>query len=160
MNNLMTHQQKLDFIRQACNKANHALMELGFGCRLILTGLQTGDEKHFVIGTTVAGDILTHKEGGRIEEPVIRSKNLIKENEYWTILGRLPSLADILLAIGEKQRMTRILVEFEIDGIDFRISCDLENTEDSYPKGVYWNLFLPFDQQDEICIDFLFELLK
>lgn len=144
----MNKQQKLDFIRRKCCEANPALMELGFGCEIRnqwgTLGVIVGVQKYE--GESDCYDIFFKNE------EFARSPR----HPAWAILGRLPSLADVLNAIQKKDPANKTKITLESDG-QFLIYSPKDNGK---LLGPTWNLLLPFDQQDEPCIDFLFELLK
>lgn len=146
----MTHLEKLDFIRTKCNLANPALLELGFGCEIEVDGWEC-----IVLARIASGVFFVRKNKGVVSQGL---RYPAEFNKRAKILGRLPSLADILLAIEKKDVLS--IENAKMDARNLFINCEGQATTDTGMHLFKYNLLLPFDQQDEPCIDFLFELLK
>lgn len=131
----MNNQQKLEYIKQLCIKANDSILDLVFGCKV------------------------RHKKRGIAK--VIDSTHLSFENEIEVvytpfidgnaeILGRDIQLADVLLAIGKEG----VLKVNNIGGFSWFIDNGWKDI--AMPR---WNLLLPLHLQEESVIDFLYGIL-
>lgn len=132
-------------------------MELGFGTeiRLKLSG-RYGEEiwKRFL---TMVWKLDDNKYRFVGERGWIDQNDLLWHKDSFEILGRLPTLADVLHAIGVRGNGREEPNYFVTDAglIGWKYSNGaLDN------NGLIWDLSLPFDQQDEVAISFIYELLK
>lgn len=90
-----TKQENLEIVRQACIKANPAIMELGFGCKFIsengseYTILHAPENTPFRLTAVI------------LEEP--NNEMDFRKDGKFEILGRPIRLADVLLAMGKNK---------------------------------------------------------
>lgn len=162
----MTHQQKLEAVRQACIKANPEIVELKLGCEFYQKHRKTGEvlsdavyvfvgrgidvrEICFCLTNRYVGDAIGCYDGYAYNE-VQNEKNM---TGYMEIIGRPIRLADALLALGMKKNYGYVCT----DGSLFEGGLDVEN-DFSYGQ---WNLRKDsLDEQSEETVSFLYELLK
>lgn len=155
----MTHQGKIQKIREKCIETNKEIVELKFGCLIgeveafgsSLKGFRYEGGKTFpLLAECRNGDWLFLHDGGVAHIPK-------SELEKWqNIIGRPITLEDVLMLQGQ------ITLKKEFDGLlgvvddeFWCISSDLEN----YGLGIYWKLGKPLTEQSEETIDFIHGLL-
>lgn len=138
----MTHPSKIDFIRQACIKANPSILNLEFGCEIEIEKFGVGK----YLGTT--NDFPTGWFSLNQEiYPLIGHK--------YKILGRPIRLADVLVAIGKDAEKST----------DFDLYSDRLNIGHYDEVGYYthcrWNLLSDdLTKQSQECVEFIYNLLK
>lgn len=137
-------QQYIDKIREACIKANPSILDLKFGCEVIVTGIakdNPGCEKDIIIDNRIKDECIMTGYYGNV--PLI---------DIEKILGRPIQLADVLLMI-DKEHEGCVFVTVSSNG--FLKVDGLNRTEQ--PK---WNLTKPLEDQSEETLKFISELLK
>ena len=147
---MMTREQKIEYIRQKCIEVNPVITELKFGCEL----KRPSSARHYKVIEDLGWSANTEKVWinsvpfGSMEVPIeIEKKQIIDNNgDEWKVIGRPIRLADVLLAIGEANHGTAA-TSWGANSIRLRI-LDL------------WNLHKDdVSLQDDPSIDFLHELL-
>lgn len=142
-------------LKEVIQKANPEIMELKFGCEVLLkdfekdfpnyVGIYAGRRWNKEIDKEV--DLVVHKKSGH--------RHLVQMDKKYEILGRPIRLADVLLAIDQKYSDGNI--RFVSDGGYFW-NWDLETSPNEY--GAIWNLKDDnLDNQSEETKSFLYELL-
>jgi hypothetical protein len=143
----MTNYEK---IRQACVKVNPKLMELKFGCYIIHKPIYSDTKKKAIVNKIYSGSTryITGTEfvGECVLEDDDSTTAFCKENVV-EILGYEPAWSDLLLALGDK----------------FRVSGDgkLEqwDTQDWWDEG-YVDLTKPLKEQSEEVLKFIANFIK
>lgn len=158
----MTPEQKYQKIKEACQAANPALLELTFGCEIELKKpfMYEGGLSPFVITKIIDFvDGVVHYDG-------VYSIKTCRKDDIKEILGHEPSLADVLLAI-EKSRENHIKDWFAISTSGIFLENKIkEITPRPYAHPMVstlcsWNLLDDrLKSQSEECLNFLWNLLK
>lgn len=167
----MTRQETIEKIRQACIASNPSILDLKFGCEVIL-----GEDKNPVM---VVGDIFIKDHRFQFVPVVINRSSTTGEQEtffpeirtIYKIIGRPIQLSDILLAIDLKTQETKgweWMIDskgsfWTTDGSDIRNIAiywkeyGLKSSEEGYK--VSWNLLKPFEEQSDEVIEFISNLI-
>lgn len=146
-----------DLVRAACVKANPALLELSFGCKINLIneslmnhlGITAGQNPLKILTQTTDKNVYLVLTKIGIEHLKWRDIDLYSE-----ILGHEPQLSDVLLAIEKKWRTMYGVPENPLGDVPLREGQML------YYIVSKWNLSLSFSEQSEETFAFLAELLK
>ncbi|KKN06989.1 hypothetical protein LCGC14_1071790 [marine sediment metagenome] len=129
----------IEKIRSACIKANKEIVELKFGCEVVVSTKKMGAQKTVIKGFLSGGGFMT-SFGETPEESIIK------------IIGRPIHLADVLLAMSKTADTT---VEFYAnDGIT-SINCRYNDT----PYSIDWNLKETLENQELPTLQFIADLL-
>lgn len=153
----MTPTQAQEIVTAACILANPDILKLEFGCKVIM------DERKGIYISHIP--LVRHSKE---EEPFgvqilledikqsVQNFPIEKFNEWFEILGRDLTLADVLLAIEQKYM-------FDANQFGQWNAID-ELVKDKYHTGElihekYWNLRLPFHLQEDETKIFLANLL-
>lgn len=126
----MTHQEKIQVIREACIAANPSITELKFGCKIDVSSCSDGCcgfEKGWIIDSSM------EVKNKKINHIILKDTFTIQE-----ILGRNIRLVDVLLVMGAKENWENI--------INGKNSWNLLNDS--------------LDAQSESTISFLYQLIK
>ncbi len=137
---MLTEQEIDNKIRELCVASNPSIMDLVFGCEIS----RRFEQYHHIIidANAVNGSY-------RFENDIIMTKEMIEQEKGLEILGRPLQLADILLAMNEKELKLA-------NGNTEKLLID--NSE--LPDIMWaWNLTLPYSQQSLETKIFLLELL-
>jgi len=184
----MTTQDKIEYIRQACIKANPSIKDLVFGCEII--DKNNTEKMHFIYlaenkvyghhGKDCLGDSIWWSilpvTGDMSASLLVRgctSKTKDIDMSRFEIIGREIRLADVLLAIGDNKKNWRKENWFTwvfpfSDGLNgfagfkaysHKGGFAMLTNKENVPVG--WNLLKDSlsDQSDE-TIEFIFNLLK
>lgn len=165
----MTHQQKLEAVKQKIIEAVPEIMELKFGCEVLITTVEgygnerdvinqsrkvTAEQSHFenlpkyLIGSH-------YIERGYLQTDFSRIAGRRGINGVFRlleILGRPIQLADVLVAIEKAGKGNTYTLTLYMGGLaNFIRTIDL--------KSFDWNLSKPLSDQSPELIDFLFDVL-
>lgn len=143
-------QNKLEVIKQKCIEANPSIMELGFGCEIEKDGeiykLAVETDLSLFSKTTENFWFCVSSKGQAVS---------LEKNVRTTILGRPIRLADVLLAIREKNKENWLWQKW-LDG-----SHQAKKSIVSLIDYDGWNLLKDnLTDQSQETIDFLSNLLK
>ncbi len=133
----------LEKIKLACQKANPSILELKFGCRILV---QLPNLDH-ILKTIVA---VGYNGAIRFNyAPFWSTKEQIKFDRGFEILGRFIQLADILFMF-QKLKLNAYVQE------SGKFHCEGYSTA----PGIIWNLLEPLDNQKPEVWDFIYSLLE
>lgn len=167
----MTHQDKIAFIRQKAIEANPEIVELKFGCEVVLDK----NKKSIALSEDLQGRMHFFSIHHPVSELQAIGLELIKNGEI-KIIGRPVRLADVLLAIGNHQDKWRETNWFtwvfpvaqelgksgewaNFCGYSHDKGWALLTNKDKCPVG--WNLRADdLEDQSEDTIEFIYSLLK
>lgn len=130
----MTKEQKIEAIRQACIKVNPSILDLKFGCEIAVFG----DRGIFL--SSFLRSYYVQFGSSSIPQSLISIENTIE------IIGRPIELADILMLP---------------DTEEMKMAPQIGNALALYGfLARKWRLSLPFIEQPEETIDFIYEIIK
>ena len=145
--------KQLELIRQKCIEANPEIVELKFGCEVILKQSIFGRQKgvHGFVGATPDGIFIVFPGDGH--------QIYCEEENAYEVIGRPIRLADVLLAIFEGKVYEKINeVPLILDSGLFGTSTVGHAIKTS---GYSWNLRKDdLNEQSEETINFLAKLLQ
>ena len=132
--------EKLELIRKKCIETNPSILDLEFGCEVMLRNSSI---------VNVICSISKNEEGeeyvfttyGATADKVYLRKKFEHDNYIKKVIGRQITLADVLMAIERKYHTDSFWSYFE-------------------NLILKWNLKEPLGNQSEETIDFLYSLLK
>lgn len=125
---------------------------LAFGCRVRTKelGLDITD------GIVISQDISLFDSADGKGHREVRTKMVFWEKEKFEILGRDPTLADVLRAIDKKRPLPRYWCSVDCEGLFYDLKKD-PNRERL--NGIQWNLTENLSGQSEECQKFLAKVL-
>jgi hypothetical protein len=132
------HNELRDKICELCPD----LMKLEFGCEVVLKG-----DAWWEYGIIISPKDLFNKTTGKVEK-------LIKG---WDILGKDPTLEDVLRAFNESYNNLDHLPSVTFEGQFFYYDPE---TGDENLTGIFWNLGKPLSAQSSETVEAILEILK
>lgn len=156
----MTKQTQIEFIKEACVKANESIKDLVMGCKI-------KHEPSNYMGIDYQGNYIHEARGKDMhliyfpgsEEGSQRAYSTTISINDFKILGRDIQLADVLLAIE------KVTSDYSVSNLGyFEKWTKFEDRNnvfvlESNPKN-RWNLLLPLHLQEDATIEFLYKLLS
>lgn len=136
----MNPQEQLAFIKEKCIEANGSILDLKFGCEVLLWDMTC----------TYVGEYKDDMSDAEPKQFFEHFGTLIKGHKElnYEIIGRSITLPDVLLAIEKKYKADQFATIASNGWFHFgRERC-------------FWNLLLPLDGQSEEVWSFLYELLS
>lgn len=151
----MTHDQNLAAIRAACVAANPEILDFKYGCEVLVPPTETCQDEDNRSDWVVK--LYQHEEGEGLVELMNRGQWDFYEKPL-TILGRPITIGDVLLALGNTDKLGK-----EITG--FMATSNGKILEDRGLAGYYlsygcdWNPRFPLSGQSEETVAYLAGLL-
>jgi len=146
----LTRQEALDKINAACVKANPAILELKFGCKL-----SDGQEEKIIVDAN--GQYWCCNDGTKFNRAALMSyekgDRVFLNWKVFFILGRDIQLADVLLALHKEFTSDLSLYE----AMDKLIHPIWGNGKIRFEQK--WNLLKPLHEQDDPTLFFIADLL-
>lgn len=138
----MTQEELIKSITEKCVEANPGIMELKFGCRVIY------NKNPWI----VVGEDATHfSMADNFSRCAMR-----KTEKYLTILGREPTLSDVLMTLDHLGKLIRIDTE------GFFYTWEIEDAREGKRycnSSIHWDLKQNLSGQTLECLTFIHSLL-